>query len=209
MKHIFSLLAAFAATAALADLSVLPLSGSTSVSRPARAVSFRAVSTNATGTVKFERVTPYVYGWDETVVSTTNLYETVETNLYKTVTNDHVTVWRTRYLGAGIVESNEYASAVNATPTYPLWPDMVVTTNKVAESVSYTNWTYQVEVGTLTTTSTVRRTAARTWTNTLVNATLTGGIYTNALDALLWPGDRLEASGTALTGGEAVLMISR
>ena len=209
MKKTLLALAALATAAALADLSSLLVLDGTSVSRPARAVSFRAASTNATGTVTIERITPYVYGWDETVISTTNLYETVTTNLYKTVTNDHVTVWRTRYLGAGIVESNVYATAVNAVPDYPRWPDMVVTTNKVAESESYTNWTYQVEIGTLTTTNVVRRTVERAWTNTLVNATLSGGIYTNALDVLLWPGDRLEASGTALTGGEAVLMIEK
>lgn len=209
MKHLFSLFAAIAATAALAELSVQPLSDGTSVSRPARAVAFRAASTNTTGTVKVERITPYVYGWDQAVVSTTNLYETVETNLYKTVTNDHVTVWRTRYLGAGLVESNEYATAVNDTPDYPRWPGMVVTTNKVAELESYTNWTYQVQVGTLTTTNVVRRTVELAWTNTLVNATLSGGIYTNSLNTLLWPGDRLKTSGTALTGGRAVLMLER
>ena len=209
MKKTLLALAALATAAALADLSSLLVLDGTSVSRPARAVAFRAASTNATGTVTIERITPYVYGWDETVISTTNLYETVTTNLYKTVTNDHVTVWRTRYLGAGIVESNVYATAVNAVPDYPRWPDMVVTNNKVAESESYTNWTYQVEIGTLTTTNVVRRTVERAWTNTLVNATLSGGIYTNALDVLLWPGDRLEASGTALTGGEAVLMIEK
>lgn len=209
MKHLIAIVAALATAAALAELSVTSLSGSTSVSRPARAVAFRAASTNKTGTVKVERIVPYVYGWDETVVSTTNLYETVTTNLYKTVTNDHVTVWRTRYLGAGIVESNVYATAVNAVPDYPRWPDMAVTTNKVAKSESYTNWTYEVQIGTLTTTNVVRRTVELAFTNTLVNATLSGGVYTNALNVLLWPGDRLEASGTALTGGEAVMMIEQ
>ena len=209
MKHLFAIVAALAMTAALADLSVTSLAGSNSVSLPARAVAFRAASTNKTGTVKVERIVPYVYGWDETVVSTTNLYETVTTNLYKTVTNDHVTVWRTRYLGAGIVESNVYATAVNAVPDYPRWPGMVVTTNKVAESESYTNWTYEVQIGTLTTTNVVRRTLELAFTNTLVNATLSGGIYTNALNVLLWPGDRLETSGTALTGGKAVMMIEQ
>ena len=203
-------LAAFALTAARGELSSLVLGDSPAATPfPARAVAIRAVSTNATGTVQVDRITPYTYRWNETVVETTPIYEDVTTNLYHTVTNDIVTVWRTHYLGAGIVESNMYAQAVNETPDYPFWPDMVVTTNEVEAVESYTNWTYRVEVGSVTATNTVERSAERAWTNTVVNATLSGGIYTNALDVLLWPGDRLEAGGTALTGGEAVLMIEK
>lgn len=209
MKHLFAIVAAFAMAAAQAGFSTLVVGAEDPVSLPARAVAFKAVSTNATGTVKVERIAPFTVTWQETETSTVTNYADTVTNLYRTVTNNHVTVWRTRYLGAGVVESNEYASAVNSVPDYPPWPGMVVTTNRVAESVSYTNWVVRIPTGSYVATNAVTRSVSRAWTNTLVNATLSGGIYTNTLNVLLWPGDRLKASGSALAGGEAVLMIEK
>ena len=212
MKRIFSLISILAFTmAARAELKAVAITSgdNTLLSLPARAVAIKAVSTNATGTVKLERITPLTVRWTvPEVVATTN-YVDVTTNLYKTVTNNLVIAWRTRYLGNGVVESNEYARATNETPAYPLWPDIVVTTNKVVESESYTNWTYQVVGSVDVATNLVERSVSKAWTNALLNATLSGGIYTNRLDALLFPGERISASGTALSGGATTLIIER
>jgi len=209
MKKLFISFVAFAASiAASAEYTALALGGDpVTVGGPARAVAFQAVSTNAAGTVAVKRVTPLVVNWREQVVETTPVYSEVQTNLYRTVTNNHVTAWRIRYQGAGVVQSNVYATAVNDTPEYPAWPDIVVTTNKVAEAVSYTNWTVKTQIGTLTTTNYVDRSLYKAWTNDLCSVTLSGGIKTNALDAVIYPGDRIYATGTALNGGSAVLVI--
>ena len=128
----------------------------------------------------------------------------------KTVTNDIVTVWRTRHQGAGVIESNVYARAVNETPYYPPWPDIVVTTNKAEQTVAWTNWVERVVAGVSVTTNSETRFLRREFTNTLLSATLSGGYYhTNDVGAALMPGDRLVAEGTALNGGKAVIVIER
>lgn len=212
MKHILSLISilAFAAAARAEITSVAIIPGDNLLlSLPVRAVAIKAVSTNATGTVKLDRITPLTVRWTEPEVVTTTNYVDVVTNLYKTVTNNLVIAWRTRYLGNGVVQSNEYARAKNATPSYPAWPDIVVTTNKVVESESYTNWTYQVVGSVDIATNQAVRSTSKAWTNTIYNATLSGGIATNRLDAMLFPGEYLNASGTALSGGTATLIIER
>lgn len=176
---------------------------------PARAVAFQCVSTNLSGTVTVQKITPLTVYWRESEVTATTNYVEVVTNLARTATNDHVNVWRTRYLGAGVVESNLYASAVNATPTYPKWPDVVVTTNKVVEVTPYTNWTYRAVTGVVLATNSVLRSQSREFTNTLLNVTLSGGSCTNVLDAAIMPGDMLRATGTALKGGRAYILIER
>lgn len=213
MKHFLSLISilAFAAAARAGYTSVAVSPGDNLLlSLPARAVAIQAVSTNSSGTVKLDRITPYVYRWTEPEVVTATNFVDVTTNLYKTVTNDLVIAWRTRFLGNGVVQSNEYARAKNATPSYPLWPDIVVTTNKVVESESYTNWTYQVVGSVDVTTNEVVRSVTRAWTNAILNATLSGGaLETNFVDKTIYPGDRISASGTAFNGGRTVLIIER
>jgi len=200
----------FAAIARAGLESVSFTSGDTSVpSLPARAVAFVAMSTNLTGTVRLEAVKAHETRWKAQEVVTTTNYVDVATNLSHIVTNDVVTVWRTHTVGNGVVETNAYAQAVNETPTYPDWPNMFVTTNKVVESEIYTNWTYQVVGSVTVTTNTVDRIWRREWSNTLVNASLSGGIFTNRLDAILFPGERLRASGTAFNGGSATLMLEK
>ena len=212
MKHILSLISILAfAAAARAEFTPVALTSGDNPLRtlPARAVAIQVASTNATGTLKLERITPLTVRWTvPEVVATTN-YVDVTTNLYKTVTNNLVIAWRTRYLGNGVVESNEYARATNETPAYPSWTDIVVTTNKVVESESYTNWTYQVVGSVDIATNQAVRSTSKAWTNTIYNATLSGGIATNRLDAMLFPGEYLNASGTALSGGTATLIIER
>ena len=212
MKHILSLISilAFAAAARAEFTSVAITSGDNPISAlPARAVAIETVSTNASGTVKIEKITPLTVRWTVPEVTATTNYVDVTTNLYRTATNNLVIAWRTRYLGNGVVESNEYARATNETPAYPAWPDIVVTTNKVVESESYTNWTYQVVGGIDVATNLAVRSVSKAWTNTLVNATLSGGMATNRLDAMLFPGEYLKASGTALSGGKATLILER
>ena len=209
-KHFlaFLALAASAAFAVRAEYSTLALGEEpAAVANPVKAVAIQVVSTNAAGTVAVKRITPLVVNWREMVVETAPTYVDVPTNLYKTVTNNYVTAWRVRYQGAGVVESNVYATAVNTTPAYPAWPDIVVTTNKVAELQSWTNWIERVQTGTVTTTNWVSRSLYKAWTNDLYSATLSGGIKTNALDTVIFPGDRIYATGTALNGGRAVLVI--
>lgn len=212
MKRILSLILIFAfAAAARAEITSVAITPGDNLllSLPVRAVAIKAVSTNATGTVKLDRITPLTVRWTEPEVVTTTNYVDVVTNLYKTVTNNLVIAWRTRYLGNGVVQSNEYARAKNATPSYPAWPDIVVTTNKVVESESYTNWTYQVVGSVDVATNQAVRSVTKAWTNALLNATLSGGMYTNKIDALIFPGERISASGTALSGGAATLILER
>lgn len=212
MKRI-SLLAFFAffAFAAFAEIAATALSSAPAdAGGPARALAFQAVSTNLSGTVTVKRLSPLVLSWQVDVVTATTNYVEVATNLTKTVTNDIVTVWRTRHQGAGVVASNVYARAVNETPYYPPWPDIVVTTNKAEQTVAWTNWVERVVAGVSVTTNSETRFLRREFTNTLLSATLSGGYYhTNDVGAALMPGDRLVAEGTALNGGKAVIVIER
>lgn len=193
--------------AGLDSVAVKP--GAIAIGGPARIVAFQAASTNSSGTVKIKKVTPLSVTWREDVVSTTTNYMAVSTNLYRTVTNDVVTVWRVRYLGNGVVQSNVYARAVGEIPDHPAWPDVVITTNAVAQTESYTNWTYNVVSGVTVTTNSAIRRVEKAWTNLILNATLSSGLATNAINALVFPGEWLLGEGTALTGGEANIIIER
>jgi len=213
-KSLFAALFAVLSVAASAGLDAVTLfkNDVRDIQYPSRAVALQVSSTNNSGQVKVEKISPFTYRWTETCVTTTPVYVEIETNLYHEVTNDHVTVWRTRYLGAGVVESNEYASAVNDTPAFPEWPGMVVTTNKVPETVSYTNWTVRVESGSLTLTNDVVRSITRTVTNNIYSGTVNGGFFftlTNLNNVLIFPDDRLSASGSYFDGGRAILMLER
>ena len=199
------------ATAARAEFTSVALTSGDNplLSLPARAVAIQVVSTNATGTVELVKVATHEMRWEEPEVATTTNYVDVTTNLYHVVTNDIVTVWLTRTVGNGVVETNVYAQAANETPAYPDWPNLFVTTNKVEATESYTNWTYQVVGGITVATNTVERILRREWTNTLLSTTLSGGIATNRLDALIFPGESIRASGTAFVGGKATRILER
>ena len=200
----------FAATARAELSSVALTSGdNTLVSLPARVVAVQVVSTNATGTVELVKVATHEMRWKEPEVVTTTNYVDVTTNLYHVVTNDIVTVWRTRTVGNGVVETNVYAQAINETPACPDWPNLFVTTNKVEATESYTNWTYQAVGSVTVATNAAERIWRREWTSTLLSTTLSGGIATNRLDALIFPGESIRASGTAFSGGTATLIIER
>ena len=212
MKRLALLISLFAfAAAARAELTSVAITSGDNplLGSPARAVAVQAVSTNLTGTLTLARVSELVTRWNAPEVVTVTNYVDVTTNLYRTVTNDVVTVWRTRGVGNGVVETNVYAQATNETPAYPDWPDLFITTNKVVATESYTNWTYQAVGSVVTATNTVERIWRREWTNTLYSTTLSGGIATNRLDAVIFPGDRIRASGTALSGGKATLILER
>ncbi len=212
MKRICLLAFFIAAFAAHAETSATALSETPFpvAEAPARAVALQCVSTNLAGTLTVQRITPLTMSWpEEEVTETTNLTE-VATNVYHVVTNDLVIAWRTKYQGAGVVASNEYARAVNANPAYPAWPDIVLTTNKVVETALYTNYVDHVVTNVVPSTNTVMRYLRREFTNTLVTASLSGGYFlTNRLDAALMPGDMLRAAGTALSGGTATIIIER
>jgi hypothetical protein len=216
MKKFLAILAiaAISLTAARASLSTITLNSSRPsavLAGPARAVALQTASTNASGTVSLERITSCSQSWYEDVVTNIVLYTDVETNVYHVVTNDHVTVWRTRYRGAGVVESNVYAVAVNDTPEYPAdWPGMVVTTNEVADTVLQTNWTYQVVAGTNTVTNAVLRSAYRAATNTVYSGSFSGGglnTVTNLTWSLLFPGDVLRESGSVTNNGGSITLM--
>ena len=169
----------------------------------------QAVSTNTAGTVTLKRVTPLTETWWDLETVTVTNYTDVATNLTRTVTNDVVRALRLRYLGAGVVESNEVAVAKNEVPEYPPWPDIVIVTNKVVEIEAYTNWTYQVATGTDVFTNLVQHTINKAWTNETLNLTLSGGYKTNAWTTIFWPGDYIAVEGTALDGGSAVLILEK
>ena len=212
MKRISLLISilAFAAAARAEFTSVAITSGDNLLlSLPARAVAVQAVSTNLTGTLTLARVCELETRWMEPEVVTTTNYVDVATNLAHVVTNDVVTVWRTRAVGNGVVETNVFAQATNSTPSYPDWPDLFVSTNRVVATESYTNWTYRAVGSVTVSTNVVEKAMRREWTNTLWSATLSGGIATNRLDAIVFPGDRIRASGTALSGGRATLILER
>ena len=212
MKRLLTFISilAFAAAARAGYTSVAVSPGDNLLlSLPARAVAIQAVSTNLNGTISLVKVATHETRWKEPEVVTITNYVDVTTNLYKSVTNDIVTIWRTRLVGNGVVETNIYARATNETPAYPEWPNLFVTTNKVVASESYTNWTYQAVGSVVTATNTVERIWRREWTNTLFNATLSGGIATNRLDAVIFPGESVRATGTAFAGGKATLILER
>ena len=66
-----------------------------------------------------------------------------------------------------------------------------------------------IQVVSTVATNTVERILRREWTNTLFSTTLSGGIATNRLDALIFPGESIRASGTAFVGGKATLILER
>lgn len=208
-------LAALGAVFAVCDMAFGGLTfvnlrkGDVAVEGPAKGVAVQAVSTNASGTVTLKRVTPLTETWRDYETVTVTNYADVATNLTRTVTNDLVRAMRLKYLGAGVVESNEVAVAKNKIPEYPPWPDIVIVTNKVVELEAYTNWTYQVATGTEVLTNLVERMVHKAWTNETLNLTLSGGYKTNAWTTTFWPGDYIVVDGTALEGGSAVLILEK
>ena len=199
-------LAALGAVFAVCDMAFGGLTfvnlrkGDVAVEGPAKGVAVQAVSTNASGTVTLKRVTPLTETWRDYETVTVTNYADVATNLTRTVTNDLVRAMRLKYLGAGVVESNEVAVAKNKIPEYPPWPDIVIVTNKVVDKAA---------VGTEVLTNLVERMVHKAWTNETLNLTLSGGYKTNAWTTTFWPGDYIVVDGTALEGGSAVLILEK
>ena len=176
---------------------------------PCRIVAARAAATNQTGSVTLSKATPFTVRWLESEIATNTFYEAVETNLYRTVTNDYVTLWRTTLVGNGVIETNFYDIAVNETPKIPPFPGMVVTTNTVIESESYTNWTYLAEIGEEVVTNLVPHMSQSIETNVLASLVLSSGFAgTNGLDAIVFPGEYLKL-GTPGDTGDYWIVIER
>ena len=207
------------ALGAVAELASVGLkTGDNAVPAPCRAVMLHAVSTNASGTVTLKKVSSVSYSWTEWLAVTNITYGTAWSNLTHTVTNDIVTAWRTNLVDTIIasngvtnvvVETNILARAVNAVPSVYPWPDLLILTNKVEQSVAYTNIPYTVETSRRVNTVGIPRRAERSVTNDLVSATLSSGFKTNTVNCLFAPGDYIYASGTAFGGGTVQLIIEK
>ena len=217
MKRMMTMAAAMCAACAMAgELATMELrAGENQVAAAARAVALQAVSTNASGTVTMKKVTKLKLEWEEYRTLTNLTYATAWSNLTHTVTNDVVSAWRTNAVVTVetngvtniVVTTNFLATVVNATPTYP-YEDLMITTNRVAETVAYTNVPYQAVIATKVETVAIPHRATKEVTNDIASVTLSGGFKTNAVDCLLLPGDFVHASGTALKGGRVQLVIS-
>ena len=191
--------------------------GENPISAPAKAVALHAISTNATGTVTLQKVTRLKLEWEELRTVTNETYTTAWSNLTHTVTNEIVSAWRTNAVVTVatngttniVVHTNFLAKARNAAPaTYP-YPDLLLTTNAVVETVAYTNVPYQAVVGRSVRTMAIPREATKAVTNALASVTLSGGFKTNAVECLLAPGDVICANGTAFSGGRVQLIVER
>ena len=200
-------------------LAVMELRGGENpVASPARTVALQAISTNASGTVTLKKVTRLNLEWEEVRTVTNETYATAWSNLTHTVTNAIVSAWRTNAVVTVatngttniVVTTNFLAKAQNAAPaTYP-YPDLMLTTNLVAETVVYTNVPYQAVVGQNVMTLAIPMRATKEVTNDLMSVTLSGGFAaTNMAESVLAPGDIICASGTAFSGGRVQLIVDR
>lgn len=221
MKRMITILAAvvlaeFCARAELASVSLE--AGDNAIPAPCRAVLLHAISTNASGTVTLKKVTEFSHSWIEFSVTTNITYATAWSNLTHTVTNDMVTAWRTNLVGTIVstngvtnlvVATNFLARAVNEVPSVYPWPDLLILTNKVTESVVYTNIPYLVEAERRVIRRPLPRTAYKSVTNDLASVTLSSGFKTNTVNCLFAPGDWISASGTAFKGGKVQLIIEK
>ena len=192
-------------------------SGENTVAAPAKTVALQAISTNEAGTVTLKKVTRLKLEWSEMRTVTNETYATAWSNLTHTVTNDIVTAWRTNAVATVttngttniVVTTNFLARVVNATPVYP-YPDLMITTNRVAETVAYTNVPYQAVIHRSVKTVMEPRWATREVTNEMLSVTLSGGFTaTNMAECILAPGDVVIGSGTAFSGGRVQLIIER
>ncbi len=218
-KIIWFCAAAALAASAWADYGAVPLEvGDNAVPAPCAGVMLHAVSTNASGTVVLKKVTALSVTWNETRTVTNVIYATAWSNLTHVVTNDVVSAWRTNYVGTVVstngvtnvvVATNFIARAVNAVPPVYPWPDLLITTNKEAAVVVYTNIPYKVESSRRVMPIAIRRQASKYVTNDICSVTLSSGFKTNAVSGIFAPGDYISASGTAFGGGRVQLIIEK
>ena len=208
-KIIWFCAAAALAASALAEYDAVQLeAGDNVVPAPCSGVMLHAVSTNASGTVVLKKVTALSITWNETRTVTNVIYATAWSNLTHVVTNNIVSAWRTNTVD-GVAQSNFLARAVNAVPSVYPWPDLLITTNKLAAVEVYTNIPYQVVSSRRVMPYTIQRRASKYVTNDVCNVTLASGFKTNAVSGVFAPGDYIYASGTAFNGGRVQLIIEK
>ncbi len=130
-------------------------------------------------------------------------------NLTHTVTNVVALTNAVPLVRTGVT-SNLLAQAWGAKPFVASWPtnELLYTSQSVTRTLS-SNLTYRV-VDTIDVRKERTRHVSRfAVTNTLFTGSLSGGIKTNAIDAVIFPGEYLVGEGTALTGGRAVILLEK
>ena len=131
-------------------------------------------------------------------------------NLTHTVTNVVALTNAVPLVRTGVT-SNLLAQAWGAKPFVASWPtnELLYTSQSVTRTLS-SNLTYQVVDTRSVETQRTRHVSRMAVTNTLIGSTsLSNGWKTNAIDAVIFPGEYLVGEGTALTGGRAVILIER
>jgi hypothetical protein len=131
-------------------------------------------------------------------------------NLTHTVTNVVALTNAVPLVRTGVT-SNLIAQAWGAKPFVASWPtnELLYTSQSVVRTLS-SNLTYQVVDTRSVETQRTRHVSRIAVTNTLIGSmSLSGGWKTNAIDAVIFPGEYLVGEGTALTGGRAVILIER
>ena len=131
-------------------------------------------------------------------------------NLTHTVTNVVALTNAVPLVRTGVT-SNLLAQAWGAKPFVSSWPtnELLYTSQSVARTLS-SNLTYQVVDTRSVETQRTRHVARMAVTNTLIGSTsLSNGWKTNAIDAVIFPGEYLVGEGTAFNGGRVMLLIER
>lgn len=206
MKTIFSILAATFCLAASAELqSVTLVPGENAISGPAEAVAIQAVSATPSATFTLNKITSYGFTKVGSITVTNVTYGTAWSNLTHTVTNLMIEAWRVNASG-----SNFVARAVNEQPSYYPWPDIVILTNKFTATEVYTNIPYRVKTGQKIKTIPVFEPSGKSVTNSFVTGTLSSGYLEQGLtNKLIGAGDRILATGSAVSGGEVKIIIRK
>ena len=206
MKTIFSILAATFCLAASAELqSVTLVPGENAIVGPAEVIAVQAVSETASATFALKKVTRYSKTTVTSSTVTNVTWGTAWSNLTHTVTNLMIEAWRVNASG-----SNFVARAMNEQPSYYPWPDIVILTNKVEATEVYTNIPYRVKTGQKIETVRVVVPSGKAVTNSLVTGMLSSGYFEQALtNKLIGAGDAIDASGSAVSGGEVRIIIKR
>lgn len=206
MKTVFSILAAVCCLAASAELqSVTLVPGENAIAGPAEVIAVQAVSETASATFTLKKITRYGRTTVAAATVTNVTYGTAWSNLTHTVTNLMIEAWRVNATG-----SNFVARALNEQPSYYPWPDIVILTNKVEATEVYTNIPYRVKTGQKIETVRVVRPSGKAVTNSLATGTLSSGYLEQALtNKLVGAGDSIDASGSAVSGGEVRIIVRR
>ena len=184
---------------------------SSNVQYSATQTQWSAWSTNSYSTVTGNIVAvSFITNVQTVVTGTVWSASTGLSNLTHTVTNVTAITNTIPLVRTGIA-SNLSAQAWGAKPTVAGWStnDLVYTSQSVARTLS-SNLTYRVVDTRSVETQRTRHVSRFAVTNTLIGSTsLSNGWKTNAIDAVIFPGEYLVGEGTALTGGRAVILIER